>query len=730
MTDFSITDSSGSPIENTKVDWTSASSLFDYVKSEALHLIVFPDFLALKDIGLAKAAPKPMTFQLQVGHDFELGIAVPEIDITPGARLTLIVNATAGSNLMDDDSFPAELAVPTQTGYVGMEVTGSLDLGLCGSAGGLTFGIDANQSISIEYLKAFPLNAGEPTLGAAAGQMLSSFVIPAQIADLERLHAGDVCMVSGEGCLKVSGGFDVTAPINPLASVKLPLGVGNIDVQDGVMAGVTASFNLRGGFQIRVRMLANGAVELSYFKHRGTAWEADLSGSAGVQVELGSTDLLAALLGAISKTHFDPNMLSGLTSEEAESFQSAIKKGIDHSLEGSLAIALSTTADDAAAFQYELDLGLFDATATAAVSSALRGDLSGLTLLEARVQPGGMIAPGVKLLNSLLTQMRSRGATLNVNLLGIVNLTSISKLVSQCEFLTEYGSGDLVIKETASGDHISAIVNPMDRQEALRRAIFDSVMVTTTYMVSQAVSLPVLKCGCAHFADNANTNSQTLSDYLNWFIALDLLSMNDRQQVLSKFSHGETSSCVVRIDLDDASCESLFLNASGDLRAEQDYQETGRKALLSLLDSTDSDIDAVRARMLSDPLWQQAANIGPSPALQTVLPISSTDPRFGLVLPDVIGDVYQVLQWAHGMRKAGEALQDMRTFLAGRDPSSLANDSDFAQRRDQLQKRMSGVVSTAQMRFQEPWGLVSLFHAASAAHASGLMRAGSLVIQR
>src|ERR1700733_12516883 len=100
MPDFSITDSLGNPVDGVKVDWTSASSLFTYLKSEGMHLIVLPDFQALKDKGIAQAAPKPLTFQVQIGHDFQLGNLVPEVDITPGAQVEITVNATAGSDLL------------------------------------------------------------------------------------------------------------------------------------------------------------------------------------------------------------------------------------------------------------------------------------------------------------------------------------------------------------------------------------------------------------------------------------------------------------------------------------------------------------------------------------------------------------------------------------------------------------------------------------------------------
>jgi len=720
MPNFSITDNLGNPLDGVKVDWTSASALFNYLKTGALHLIVVPDFVARKDDPLSKAGAKPLEFHLSVGDEVELGSATPEIDVTPGAQVTLTVNAAAGSNLFEDDPFPLPATVPAQTGYVGLSMTGSVDANVSGT-GELTFGVDRSQSISFDYRKAFGLAANEPSLGAATGQMISSYAIVAGVDDFARLQTNDVASVSGTGSLTVSGAFDVTTPVNALASVNLPMGAGTVAVEDGVMAGLQVSLTISGAYQIRVRKTAAGVIELSYLQQRGTKLQTDLTASAGLQVEWGTTDLLAKLLGEIAKDHIDPGILSGLTADEVSTFQGAIKAGVDHSLQVSLDWALSSVAEDQPAFQYELRPEAFDAMGRAAVEKALKGDLSGLTSLT----PG---APGIKEIASAITRTRSRGASLKLNLLGIVNLISVSNLIRKCEFLTEPASGELVIKETAESDRISAITNPFDQQEALRKAMFESVLVTTTYLASKAVSLPVLHLSSMHFAANANTSAQTVSDYLNWFAALSLLAPSEIQAVLAQFNKNGPSSCVVRVELDEAGCESLFFAASGNLRPQSDYLEIGRQALRALLDA-DSRVDRLRAQMLADPLWQQALQIGPSPQLRTILPVASTDAIFNVVLADVTGDVAQIAWWADAMQKAGAGIQEMRAFLNSRG-AVAAGDADFTKRRDQLQKLMTAVVSKSQVRFQEPWGVVSLFQASGSRQSAGYLKAGSLLVER
>ena len=731
MADFKISDSLGNPVDTSTVKWTSASSLCNYLKSELLHLAVAPDFMARKDQLLTEAAPKPVTFGLSVQHDFQLGDTTPEIDVTPGAKVEVLVNATAGSDLFDGDSFHLPNTVPNQTGYVGMSLTGSLDLGVSGCSGDLSFGIDRSGAITVEFLKAFPTAQNQPSLWTATAAMISDFVIPANIADLRRLNPNDVCFVSGQGCLKICGSVNVAIPVNPLASVNLPLGVGTLDVRDGVMEGLSVSLTLSGSYQIRLEKLAQGAIRLSYIREAGTAMQTDLTTSAGVSADLGTTDLLAKLLGAISTGKVDQKVLDGLTTDEISTFTAAIKTGIDHSLQASIDYELSTSSDNQKAFQYEIQPDLLDAASTDAVNRALKGDLELLTSLEERAQADGTIAAGVKLLNSVFSTARSRGFSLKLNLLGIVNLISSSNLINKCEFLFEPASGDLTIKETAESDRISAITDPYKRQEALCKALFDSVLATTTYVVSKAVTMPALSCQTVHFAANRNTTVQTIADYTNWFVQLNLLKPEERSAILSHIGSGGDSTCVMRAPLDDAACESLFFDGHGNLRVKSEYLEIGRQALGALLDPAASDIDRLRYRVLDDPAqWQKALQIGPNPGLRDLIPVPSSNPEFPIVLADITGDVYDVVWWAGAMVNAGEALMAMRAFLSGRNGASLASDPAFASRRDALQKVMLKVVTSSKVRFDQPWGMVCLYWAAGSRLSSGKIISRTLTLDR
>src|SRR5579875_3784809 len=103
MPDIQITDQLDKPVESIKVDPANPSSLLRYLKTEALHLAVFPDFLARKDSTLTVAAPKPIQFDCKAQHQFQLGNTTPEINVTPDAEASIGVNASPGKNLFDGD---------------------------------------------------------------------------------------------------------------------------------------------------------------------------------------------------------------------------------------------------------------------------------------------------------------------------------------------------------------------------------------------------------------------------------------------------------------------------------------------------------------------------------------------------------------------------------------------------------------------------------------------------
>lgn len=733
MADIQLTDDLGNAAPNVTIDLSHPSSLLKYAKTELLHLAVAPDFIARAPQLLTVAAPSPISFQLTLQHEFQLGNTKPEIDLTPSFQATIRANATKGSNLFEDDPFKVSAVVPDNTGYVSLALQGSLDLGVSGSSGDLTFGFDANHSVELGYWKAFPLGSAEPTLGEATGEMISAYVIPAEVEDLDLLGVNDICTASGSGSLTISGGFNVSVAPNPLASINLPLNTGKLEVQTGVIAGTTASFTLTGSYQIRVRKTSADTIELSFHKEQGSSLKTDLSVSGGIAANVGDTDLLASLLGAISTDPSDDATKKlfeegGLSADEISGLADAIKESLDHSLQASLEVALSQVTDDQAIFQYEVRPAQLNPAAKAALRQALKGDLSLLTALESG-SVGATLAPGIVLLNSVLTTMHQHETELRFNLFGLVNFISVADLIRNCVVIKDPGTGDLTIADSATGSLINAETKPDRRRQALLKAMFESVMLTATYRVANAVSMTGLTSSNLHFAFTDTTNIAILADYLNWFAVMNLLTKPQIDGYVKHFAGGGPSTCLLRTEFDDRACQLMFFQSPGQPWDRNHYLDIGRSAMKALIDRNGSDSNRFRYDLL-DQRWADALKIGPNDNLGPLMGLRLTDPAQFNITQLLRSDLYTIDWWATAMQKAGAAILEMQQFLASKGAGSSADSPEFVSRRARLQQAMAAVIRDSHTQFDEPWGLVAMFWASGSAGASARLVAKGLLVVR
>jgi hypothetical protein len=199
-----------------------------------------------------------------------------------------------------------------------------------------------------------------------------------------------------------------------------------------------------------------------------------------------------------------------------------------------------------------------------------------------------------------------------------------------------------------------------------------------------------------HFAVHQNTNHQILGDYLNWFVALKVLTPPDKTTILSQFIDGGPSTCVLRTSFGDGDCSSMFFDERGSLRAPQYYLEIGRQALRALLDPDHQ-----------DKLWPAALAVGANVNLGPLVGLSTADNRVAYL----IGDVMVITHWAQIMTEVGALLQDVRAVVGSSDPATLVHNTEFNQKREALQKKLAAMIKASKTRFDEPWGMVCLFWA-------------------
>jgi hypothetical protein len=138
-------------------------------------------------------------------------------------------------------------------------------------------------------------------------------------------------------------------------------------------------------------------------------------------------------------------------------------------------------------------------------------------------------------------------------------------------------------------------------------------------------------------------------------------------------------------------------------------------AMRALLDPQHEAIDELRYKIVDDDLWPKVMNeIGASPGLGPLVGIGQDDPRVGVLR----GDVFVITEWAKAMVAASTLVQDVKAFVGKSNLKTLYENNDFKAKRDRLQKKLAAMVKASTIRFDEPWGMVSLFWAAGSPHTS------------
>jgi hypothetical protein len=714
MPSIRITDTSGIDVGSVSPDpGTSLSSLVKYAKTQVLNFVLLPGLVKVLSQPLVAASETPINLGFGFSDEVALGTSEKEITFGAGSSQTVNVNTKLGSNLFTDDLYGSAVPVGAGEGYLSLALKGTVDANPIASGGDLSFGFDAGGGITTEFFRRFTVDAAKPTVGDALTEVISGFILPAKIADLDAMEPGDIAIVSGSGSLKLSGDVTVSASANPLASPKLPLIDEAVEVQAGASIDLGASFELSGSYQIRARKLSDHSVELGYYRKKGEQWSVSATASAGAGVAFAGTELLEKLIDAVSsKPQADRSLLTGggLTGDEIDQIQDEIAKSIDHSLKASLDLEVSVAPTDEAAFLYRIDTSSLDDVSAAAVHAALKGNLAKLTALEKNDDGHGKIAEGVAVLRSILTKTRDRAARLKVNLVGLLNFSSVSELIQKSQVVYEPVTGDLTINETVSGTRIEDLVLPR-AQEKLRKLKFDSLLITTAYRASKSMTSMDVTSSDVFFAFNNNTNEHTMSDYLDGMLGLGLVNADLKRQLLAGFHGTGTSTCQLRVEFGDKACEAMFL-AEGRPRPQLEYETIGRSVLQTLLQpppGDTKDVDAYRREVLAnDDIWKKLKAAG-QPGFGTVLPALAGD---AVRLNTIRSDYTEIMWWARSMASTAQKLFEMRSFIETADPGTLRGNNKFIEKRKDLQKHVAGVVANSGLEFGLPFGLVALYQAA------------------
>jgi len=682
MPTIKITDELSAPVD---VTLAPTSTLLKYAKELPGMVLHGADLSRLRFLTLSDPAVQSLQAGLAFARPIELGANGPELTLRADAGLSFEV--VTGS-LFPADHFGENIAIPDGQCYFAVGFHAGTGAGVSATSGALTFGIDAGTEVSVASYRPFANKPEDaPTFFEAIKTSLGELVLPADADDLRAMPAACVVTVGGHGTLKFSGSANLLAVANPLATLALPGPLPALSIQQSASVNVGASWEVSTDYQIRAQKLDARRVRLGWYRKHASEVTVTASAKVGISASFGDTDLFPTLIGAISSdAHADLEELkkAGVSADQATAIASAVKAAVDRKLQVSVAAEFGSLESDQAAFLYEIDMTALDATAADAVRRSLRGDLGGFT--------AGALPAGVTEVRSILTHANASRFKLKLNLLGIFNFASVSKLALQGVVTFTPSTGELVISDKATADRFrSTAVNFGADEDKLRHVMAESFLITAAYRGSQAViAPPQLSSSHVFYRMDHDASRDDLRRHAAIAQALGLTPA-ELPAAVSKF--GKTS-VVAEASYDDALSRGLFLDADGQPRPRADYEAAGLRGVAMLV-LPDGDDAFRRIPALQPEIWSRMKDLGPN-ELRQIFPNQ-------LQAAVVSADYLAIQWWADTMTATGEILS--RMAARGADP----HDPRFQQLRQELADHLREVAARAHEQFGQPWGLVSMF---------------------
>jgi hypothetical protein len=699
MPNIKLTDQLGVEIA---AELNQDSAIAKYIKDLTKLKLPAIKFADLQNITLDQSPIK----SLETGIAFEQPVGVGagnELKIGAGVSGSLKLLSVKDKQLFDNEVFGDPIEINANQFYLRFGTTATLSSDLTHQSGDLGFGFGAGSQITITTYRLFekPIAGGAfPKFLDALKETFGGFVIPGDLADLDRMAHGTVATVEGNGSIKFSGAVDVLSIVNPLAAVNLPEPIGVLKLNSGATIKVGASFEIFGAYQIRAQKVSNDKVRLGYYKRRGSEFNLKVSASSGLSVGVGKFDLLEPLLKAISS---DPALdmeelkKGGLTEARIEAIKKVIEAGISRKLEVALGFELTSEHSSDAAFLFDIEPNKLDESGRKAVHNALRGDLSGLAA------PAEQLPAGVSLVRSIFTEIQKEQHALKLNLLGIYNFISVSTLILKGTVMFERDTGELIITDTATASRIAAsTLNFAADGEKLRKVLAESVLITAAYRCSRLVTHPPeLKIAHSYFELHTRTDQTVMKNNLDVLESLSLMNANEKEQLFSQAIEFGRTTFYAETGYDDPLVNLLFLKDESP-RSQEEYERAGRKALVLLVQKGEAD-DFRRLPAIDDNLWNEMSASG-QPGFRFIAKLTNLSPA---ALGAITSDYTVIKWWAESMKEMSARLAEVRKFLKDHPAIDPKNEA-FTALRKKLASKLKEVARNTKSEFGDPWGLVAM----------------------
>ncbi len=648
------------------------------VKDGALKLSALKTGVA----GFVNRLKEPLSATQFKEATFEPKLTEPKIDL--GGKRSLVVKAGESCDLhllcdtdkclfSGDDCDPVNIAAGEHWMYMqlttDMDVAGSLPV-----APGFGVSVDVDAKPVLASYAHFPKSTPEVSLNDAVAQTLSTFAILRSSADVMAVEADTVHVCDLSGSMKLSGSYSVPFACNQLslADEKLPFNQ-KVQLSPALKMAVTGAITLAGEFRFRVRRIDAKTIQIGLYKKRATTLSVSFNAAAGLTADVGSTDLIAALFGAVAP-HVDVKPAS-LPAAEAEGINKALKDCIANSLSIGVNVACSAATADEAAILYSVDVSTNQDQTARAIDLALRGDWTEITKCT-NATP----------VRNVITETVTTGMTFKVNALGIYNYESAEEFIRSSSILIA-DDGSVTITDKAKASWIAVGSTPyVADTERLRLALHQGFLATATWKaLNSSAKLDAAFGAKQDFlvyqqkmsAHDARKN--LLTGVFLGVVPESLMAAVPQGGV----SHARFDASA---DFNNNAVLKLFL-ADGKARTPRvtnSYVNLGRSVMAALLDNTDT-TDSRRQELLrSDAEWNQLDSQYPKPP----------GPSYS--------DWFDITMWSGAFAAVGPALRDALE-AADACVGDPTKDVDFMQKRKHLARDMANAAKQLHAAYEPGW---------------------------
>lgn len=673
------------------IDIDPVAALSRYFQNVSGPVILHQNFKSIADQPLTAYPFGTSTINLGFDKAFAGAITGAALTVGSGTQASLIV--VKEGNLFDPDPYGSPIGIEPSHAYVGFGLDATVSASIATEAANPGFGFSSETLVTFSNYRLFETTAASPSIGSAISATIGGWIIPASTSDLEAMPSGLVATLEGSGAITFTAQIDVAPLINPLASVSTAVLAGAIEVSAGASIPVTASYELRGEYQLRVRKIDSNRLEIGYLRKRGRDFAVSASASVGVAAVAGDASLVGRVLSALSP---DPLVdLAGLNlaPDALDSLTSALKQSINRELQLGVQAQLDLQASGTEAFLFEVDLTALDSAGREMVETALGSNLSLL------VQNEHSLPPGIQWKSSVLAKARERGFSLGIDVFGFFNWASVHDLLVNSTIAADPESGRVVITDRVTASQIGLTTNLVtsENRVALRSALGESFLLTAVYRCSNVLREAALTGLYWFFELEPAASDAQIQDHFNAIRALDI-SLPNGTSPPGRQSFGRTA-FYLETRYSNAAVSALFLRADGTARPLSDYETAGRDAMLAVL--APGGVNNVRRQALGDSWWGQVKVA--SGNLETLAQLFPDAPS--PVVADIFGDWFVISNWTSAMAEAAQTVAEAYPYFSSNpDPEGAT----FQSLRAKLQKQMSSLERATKDRFSEPWGIVAL----------------------